>query len=186
MILRPTVVHGDSFKLLGCMIDTDLRMHSCMEQLLSKIRPKITAILRTRGYYSVPDLITQFKTHIWGLMEVNMGGYFHACASLLDKLDHAQNRFVCELGLSAAEAFLEFNFAPPKVRRNIAILNLLHKRVIGKCHPAFELRLPWYSQRFPEGRGFGHSKQLYNHCVEISARQASHDRSFPKQRLQSK
>ena len=78
VILHPTVGHGESFKLLGCMIDTDLRMHSCMEQLLSKIRPKMTAILRTRGYYSVPDLITQFKTHIWGLMEVNMGGYFHA------------------------------------------------------------------------------------------------------------
>ena len=93
MILHPSVGNGKSFKLLGCMIDTDLRMHSCMEQLLSKIRPKITAILRTRGYYSVPDLITQFKTHIWDLIEVNIGSCFHACTSLLDKLDHAQNRF---------------------------------------------------------------------------------------------
>ena len=58
------------------------------------------------------------------------------------------------------------------------MLGLLHKRVIGKCHPAFELLLPWYSQRFPEGRGFGHSKQLYNHCVEISAHQALYDRSI--------
>jgi len=61
---------------------------------LPKIRPKITAILRTRAYYSVPDLVTQLKTHIWGLIEVNMGGYFHAASYMLAKIDHAQNRFL--------------------------------------------------------------------------------------------
>ena len=31
-----------------------------------------------------------------------------------------------------------------------------------------------------EGRGFGHNKQLYNHCVEISAHQQLYNRSiFP-------
>ena len=104
---------------------------------------------------------------------MNIGGYFHA----FDKLDHAQKRFLCELGLSTAEAFLEFNFAPPKLRRNVAVLGLLHKRVIGKCHPVYERLFPWYSQRFPEGRGFGHNKQLYNHCVEISAHQQLYNRS---------
>ena len=83
--------HEAPFKLLGCMVDTDLRMHSCIDHLLSKIRPKITAILRTRGFYRIPDLITQFKAHIWGLMEMNIGGYFHAASPLLAKLDHAQN-----------------------------------------------------------------------------------------------
>ena len=45
VILHPTVGHGETFTLLGCMIDNDLRMRSCIEQLLSKIRPKITAYL---------------------------------------------------------------------------------------------------------------------------------------------
>ena len=76
--------------------------------------------------------------------------------------DHMVNTII-------AEPYLIFCEQSPKLRRNIAILGLLHKRVIGKCHPAFEQLLPWYSQRSPEGRGFGHSKQLYNHCVEISA-----------------
>jgi hypothetical protein len=57
VVLHPSESHGDSFKLLGCMIDLDLRMHSCIEQLLSKIRPKSTALLRTRAYYSVPELV---------------------------------------------------------------------------------------------------------------------------------
>ena len=57
------------------MIDTDLRMQTAVDQLMTKINPKITAILRTRGYYSVPQLIVQFKTHIWGLMEANTGAF---------------------------------------------------------------------------------------------------------------
>ena len=62
VILHPSRHHGQAFKLLGCMIDVDLRMHSAIDQVLSKIKPKVIAILRTRGYYDTPDLILQFKT----------------------------------------------------------------------------------------------------------------------------
>jgi len=64
VVLHPSMGHGESFKLLGCMMDTDLRMQSAIEQLLGKVRPKITAILRTRAYYNTDELICQFKTHI--------------------------------------------------------------------------------------------------------------------------
>ena len=120
------------------MTDPDLRMHSAIDQLLSRIRPKVTAILRTRAYYSVPQLIDQFKTHIWGLIECNSGGYFHAANSLLVKVDKVQTRFLKELELTEEQAFLDFNFAPCRVRRNIAILGLIHKRVLGKCHPSYD------------------------------------------------
>jgi hypothetical protein len=64
VILHPSECIGETFKLLGCLVDVDLRMHSAVEQVLSKIRPKITAILRTRIFYNIPDLILQFKTQI--------------------------------------------------------------------------------------------------------------------------
>jgi len=177
-VLHPSLGHGPCFKLLGCMMDTDLRMQTCIDQLLSKIRPKITAILRTRGFYSIPDLVSQYKTHIWGLIEVNIGGYFHAASSLLAKIDHAQDRFFHELGLTSAQALLDFNAAPPRLRRNIAALGLLHKRVIGKCHPSFERLFPWYSERFTEVRSQGHNKQLYSHWVEVSAHRSLYNRSI--------
>ena len=178
VVLHPFENHGAAFKLLGLMVDTDLAMDSAIDSLLSKIRPKITAILRTRGYHSVPDLITQFKTHIWGLMEANMGGIFHATSTRLAKIDHEQDRFLRELGISAEEAFEEFNFAPPTLRRNIGILGLLHKRVLGKCHPSFENLLPWYSSRFQPARGHGHNKTLYGHNCEISHCQGLFSRSI--------
>ena len=178
VVLHPVQNHGAAFKLLGCMVDTDLRMQSAIDQLTSKINPKITAILRTRAYYSVPQLIMQFKTHIWGLMEFNMGGFFHAATSLLAQIDRAQDRFLRELGISSEQALLEFNFPSPQIRRNIGILGLLHKRVLGLCHPSYDLLLPWYSSRFDTPRGLGHNKQLYGHNDEISHCQGLHSRSI--------
>ena len=131
------------------MVDVDMRMHSAVEQVFSKIRPKVTAILRTRAYYGIPDLILQFKTQIWGLIESTMAGYFHAVSSLLVKIDDVHFKFLRELDVDPRDAFMEFAFAPPSLRRNIGILGLLHKRVIGKCHPTFERFLPWLAGRFP-------------------------------------
>ena len=86
--------------MLGLMIDLDLRMHSAIDQLLSKIRPKSTAILRTRAYYSDSELLQQYKTHIWCLVEMHCGGYFHAATSLLDKVDQVQKKFLHKVGIS--------------------------------------------------------------------------------------
>ena len=160
------------------MVDVDLRMHSAIDQVLSKIRPKITAILRTRGYYGTSDLILQFKTHVWGLIEINIDGYFHACSTLFAKIDSAQNHFLHELGLSSVHALEEYNFAPSSLRRNVGALGLLHKRVLGQCHPTFERLFPWCSDRFSEPRGRGHSKQLYGHWEEVKTHRAIFNRSI--------
>ena len=166
-ILHASQWHGETFKFLGCMVDPETRMHSAVEQVLSKIRPKITVILRTRGYYSTSNLIFQFKTHIWGLIEINMGGYFHAASSLLEKIDKAQNRFLRELELTPEYAFLEHAFAPPSLRRNIGVLGFLHKRVLGKCHPSTAKLLPFWTDEPEETRARGHSKKPYGPNVEI-------------------
>ena len=83
-----------------------------------------------------------------------------------------------ELDISVEQALLKFNFASPQIRRNIGILGLLHKRVLGKCHPSFNLLLPWYSSRFDVPRGLGHDKQLYGHNVEVTHCQVLWDRSI--------
>ena len=100
-----------------------------------------------------------------------MGAYFHTTSSLLQKNDIVQERFLRELGLTPVQGFLEFNFAPPSLRRHIGILGLLQKRVLGLCHPSFDILLPWWSTHFSESRGIGHSKQLYGHWDEITNHQ---------------
>jgi len=112
-------------------------MCPAIDKTMSQITPKITALLRTRAYYDLPNLIGQFKTHIWGIMEANSGGIFHACTSQLDRFDHCQQHFVEKLGSTEEAAFINNNFAPPVLRRNIGILGMLHKRVLGLCHQDF-------------------------------------------------
>ena len=145
---------------------------------MTKVNSKITAILRIRGYYNMPQLIVQFETHIWGLMEANMGSIFHATSCLLAKIDRAQNRFLRELGISVDQALLELNFASTQIRQTIHILGLLHKRVLGKCPSNYHLLLPWCSSCFAEPRGRGHDKQLYGHNVEITHCQGLWDQSI--------
>lgn len=168
IVIHPSEYHGDSFRLLGCMLDLNLTMPTQVEQILGKIRPKSTAILRTGGYYDIPELLLQYRTHVGGLIECHCGGYFHACSSLLDRVDQVQRRFLAKLGPTEQEAFLEFNFALTALRRNVAVLGLLHKRALGKTHRAPEQLLPFYAHQFDTPRGFGHTNQLYGHWLEAT------------------
>ena len=105
VVIHPVENHGESFRLLGCMVDLNLRMHSQIEQLLAKIRPKSKAILRTRAYYNESALIGQYKTHIWGLVEVHSAAYFHADGFPLTKIDQKQDRFLEKLNVSVKLIF---------------------------------------------------------------------------------
>ena len=102
-------------------------------------------------------------------MEAHNGAIFHASTSHLMKLDNVQRHFLNELGISEAAAFLDWNFAPPTLRRNIGVLGLLHKRALGNSHPDFEKLLPWFRTVFGFDVPGRHDKQLYSHALEITA-----------------
>ena len=121
--------------------------------------------MRTRQHYSEADLIGQFKTHVWGIIEQNSGAIFHAARYLLDKIDACQSSFLKQIGLDDASAFLNFNFAPPSLRRDIGILGMFHKRVLGLAHPMFEKLLPFHRDEMHGASTGNHSKQLYGHIL---------------------
>ena len=100
LILHPTSGNGDPFKLLGCLIDTKLTMAPAIEHVLSQVRPRITALLRTRRHYTIAEMIGQFKTHIWGSMECHSGAIYHAATSHLSKLARCQSSYLHQLGLN--------------------------------------------------------------------------------------
>ena len=88
VILHPRHGVGATFKLLGLMVDTRLSMEEAVHAILQKARPKMRALLRTRGHYSVKDMFVQYKTHILGLLEANPGGIYHA--TTLGPIDRLQ------------------------------------------------------------------------------------------------
>ena len=64
-------------------------------------------------------------------MEYHSGAIFHASDTLLERFDSAQRGFLQEIDVTPEAAFIEHNFAPPRLRRNIGMLGFLHKRVLG-------------------------------------------------------
>ena len=61
-----------------------------------------------------------------------------------------------ELDISESEAFINNNFAPLNLRRDIGMLGFLHKRVLGQVHPCFFDILPFRQHMHPGN----HTKQL--------------------------
>ena len=82
---------------------------------------------------------------------------YDACDSHLQQLDSMQDDFLHELGLCPKKAFLDYNFAPLALRRDIAMLGLLHKRVRGIAHEQFSKLFPLSENQTRPGR---HNKQL--------------------------
>ena len=60
-----------------------------------------------------------------------------------------QRWYLHELGMSETEAFVEFHFAPPSLRRRIGLLGFIHKRVLGQCHPQVKALIPFDLRDMP-------------------------------------
>lgn len=84
----------------------------------------------------------------------------------LQVLDNIQNRFLQEVDLGISEALLEHNLAPLSTRRDIAMLGLIHRVVLGVAPAQFNIffgpeRRPAFprSLRRPDLR---HNRQLHD------------------------
>ena len=117
-------------------------MYDEIQRIRKKARPKIRAILNTRAYYDTLGLLQQYKAHILCLLAQSALAIFHAAQSHLESLNRIQRSFVQELGLTEAQAFLQFRLAPLELRRDIAALGLLHKIQLGEAHPDFDGLFP--------------------------------------------
>ena len=163
-VIHETEGDGEDFRYLGTWMDTSLRMARNIEKILSRTRPKVKALLRSHRFYTTTDMVQQFKTHILCHLECNSGGFYHALDTVLAPLDNLQTQFVKSLGLTIEQAFLEYNLAPLRLRRDIAMLGLLSKCVHGTAHE--DLR-----KLFPLMTGTKHSyqtrHQLHRHELQL-------------------
>jgi hypothetical protein len=127
---------GNTARLLGSYIDPALTMSINIDKCVAKARPKACAILKCMPLYMRKDLILQFKTHVWCHLELNTGGHYHACDTVLARLDSVQRNFIRSLDLSPTRAFLDYNLAPLCLRRDIAMLGFIYNAVHGRTHAA--------------------------------------------------
>ena len=134
-ILSLTEPAGDNFKLLGVEFDASLTMSDAVGDLVSAAGWKLRTLLRTRRYYSDADLITLYKSHVLSWLEYRTPALYHATRTLLQRLDEVQSRFLRDIGVDEVTALMEFNLAPLEVRRDIALLGMIHRAAIGDGPP---------------------------------------------------
>jgi len=171
-VLHPLFGDGADFKLLGVVMDAKLAMGSAVDNILKKAAPKLKALLRTRPYFSVTRMMRSYAAHILCLLEGATGAVYHASRTVLERLDRLQDKFVSEMGLDRRSAFLEHNLAPLGLRRDVAMLGLLYRRVHGLAHPAL-------CRLFPPAMAPAH-----RHHTRLASRR--HDRQLDEQRLTSR
>ena len=72
-----------------------------------------------------------YKAHLLSYIEYRTPAIYHALRKELQKVDAIQDRFLREAGVSTVEALMHFNLAPLSMRRDIAMLGMLHRAKLG-------------------------------------------------------
>ena len=173
VIIHPIQGEGMDFRLFGSLLDVKFTMAPAVQDILDRARPKVKSLLRTRGLYNHAQMLDQYKTHIWNLIEYHNGVLQHACATQLQRIDSMQRGFLQEMHLTEASAFIHYNFAPPCLRQDIGLLGSLHKKNLGLCHEAIIGFFPRRPHVHP-----WHDKQLENYSSRCPTRNSMFSRSI--------
>ena len=63
-IIHPDYGDDEEFVLLGTLFDCQLSMTTCLDAVLSTLRPEVRTIVKLKHTLSVTDLLNQYKAHI--------------------------------------------------------------------------------------------------------------------------
>ncbi len=135
LILSTTDGVGGPAKLLGVEFDNKLVMGTAAHKCARKAAFKSKALIRCRRFYSTNDLIALYKSHVLSFIEYRTPGLHFASSSILVEIDDGQSRFLKEIEVSEESAFMVFNLAPLQVRRDIAILGIIHRASLQQGPP---------------------------------------------------
>ena len=89
-------------------------------------------LLRTRRFYTDADLVVLYKAHLLSYLEYRTPAIYHATRVVLGRLDAVQSRFLHDVGVNEVDALVHFRLAPLSARRDMAMLGLIHRTVLGK------------------------------------------------------
>jgi hypothetical protein len=78
LVLHHQHGEGESFKLLGTKFDPKLVMKEAVSSITKKALPKLTAMLRTRPFYTKAALVQSYKSHMLCLLDGSTGAIHHA------------------------------------------------------------------------------------------------------------
>ena len=113
------------------------------------------------------ELVTLYKSQLLSFIEYRTPAIYHACASALMELDRIQDRLVNAAGFNEAEVLRVCRLAPLTARRDMAMLGLIHRTMLGKGPGPFRafFQPDYHKRRAGSGR---HRLQLCEYGVHGS------------------
>ena len=105
-------------------------------------KPSLTFIDRSSSPESVinslPSVNTPSTSNINALIFIKyrITGITYTSTSVLLSLDRIQSSFWRQIGISPIEALFHFNLAPLETRRDIAMLAVIHRSILGQGRQA--------------------------------------------------
>ena len=84
-----------------------------------------------------------YKSQVLSYLESGTPAFYHASTTVLRPLDRVQERLLRELGLAHADALEKYHLAPLGSRRDMGMLGLLHKIVLGDAPPQLAELFPF-------------------------------------------
>ena len=121
-----------SLTILGITFDCKLLMHETIHECVTACGWKIDCILRTRRFFYDSEIVHFFKSHVLSFIEYRTPDIYHAAPSTIQPLDFVLLRFLRQLSISPLDALLHFGLAPLQTRRNIAMLGVIHRTLLGE------------------------------------------------------
>ena len=91
----------------------------------------------SRCVFSNTFLVKLYKSQVLSYVEYATPALYHAPRFFLQRLDNIQDDFLSSLGLTATTALDLYHLCPLCTRRDIAMLGLIHRTVLGKGPPQF-------------------------------------------------
>ena len=89
-----------------------------------------------------------YKSQILSYIESSTPGIYHAAPSVLQRVDHVQERFLSHVGLCERVALMDYRLAPLAARRDMAMLGVLHKIVLGQAPAPLAALFPFLGEVF--------------------------------------
>jgi hypothetical protein len=164
-ILSLTDPIGDNFRLLGVIFDGALTMTDAVAEVVREAGWKLRTLLRTRRYYNDADLIGLYSAHLLSFLEYRTPAIYHATRDVLSRLDAVQTRFLRNAGVDDVTALIEFHLAPLAIRRDIAMLGLIHRTAIRRGSPHF---LEHFKLAEKPGTNHVHRRQMVDPRMQYS------------------
>ena len=117
--------------MYGVRFDPGLYMNDAVDRLCSESSWKLNSILRTSRLFNDAHIVHLYKTKVLSFIEFRTSAIYHASDTLLNRVDCLQRRLIRSIGASDREALMNFRLAPLRTRRDIRMLGLIHRAVLG-------------------------------------------------------